>query len=234
MAAAHARRALSTLGTLYTAPGTPSPDTVHMFLHEAHAVDIVSTEKVNIGKAANRSGDFAKLNPMGEVPTLVLSDGTAFSESLVICRLIDDIRTNGMGSTLHGETVAQRAETDMWCARAETKYLTPLFWAVRCGPLAKFFADRTPGYIHTEMAEPMSIAAKAGQSWLNEQLATREYLCGERFTIADIRLYVNYRFLTGVAKSLVASDAEAPAFTAYIAKIAERESAKAILPPKKK
>ena len=49
-----ARRAMSTLGTLYTAPGTPSPDTVHMFLHEAGVADKVAIEKVNINKAANR------------------------------------------------------------------------------------------------------------------------------------------------------------------------------------
>ena len=228
------RRAMSTLGTLYTAPGTPSPDTVHMYLHEAGATELVNIEKVNINKAANREDTYTKINPMGEVPALVLADGSAIAESLVICRYIDSMRTDGAGSTLTGTSPAEAAETDQWCARAETKYLTPLFWAVRCGPLAKFFANRTPGYIHPEVAEPMGVAAKAGQAWLDAQLATRPYLCGERFTIADIRLYVNYKFLTSVAKKLAATEDEAPAFTAYIARIAERESAKAILPPPRK
>ena len=92
----------------------------------------------------------------------------------------------GKGSSLHGETSLARATTDMWCARAETKFLVPLFWSVRCGPLAKFFADRTPGYIHPEIAEPMSVAAKAGMAWLDGQLAAdgRPFLCGDRFTSA--------------------------------------------------
>ena len=50
-------RAMSSLGTLYSAPGTPSPDTVHFYLHEAGIADSVAVEKVNIGKAANRSDE---------------------------------------------------------------------------------------------------------------------------------------------------------------------------------
>ena len=80
-----ARRCASTLGTLHTAPGTPSPDTVHMYMHEAGITDAVAIEKVNIGKASNRSAEFQALNPMGEVPALTLSDGGVVTESLVMC-----------------------------------------------------------------------------------------------------------------------------------------------------
>ena len=77
-------RYASTLGTLHTAPGTPSPDTVHMYMHEAGIADAVAIEKVNIGKASNRSAEFQALNPMGEVPALVTDDGVV-TESLVMC-----------------------------------------------------------------------------------------------------------------------------------------------------
>ena len=50
----------------------------------------VPVEKVNINKAANRTEDFQKLNPMGEVPALLLDDGSVLSESLVICRYLDE------------------------------------------------------------------------------------------------------------------------------------------------
>ena len=73
---ATARRHLSTLGTLYTAPGTPNPDTVHLYLHEAGANDLVTIQKVNIGKGANRDEDYLKMNPMGEVPALALADNS--------------------------------------------------------------------------------------------------------------------------------------------------------------
>ena len=171
---------------------------------------------------------------MGEVPALALADGSGacITESLVICKYIESVRTQGKGSSLTGETDVQRAETDMWCARTETKVLTPLFYAVRNGPLAKFFEKRIPGFIHPEVAAPMEVASNAGFEWLNSQLSDgRPFLVGDRFTIADCRLYVNFKFLSGVHKKLRAAAAEHSAFADYIARMAERESAKAILPP---
>eukprot|EP00966_Prymnesium_polylepis_P042715 992749-Prymnesium_polylepis.1 len=234
LAASASRRAYSKL-MLYSAPGTPSPDTVHMYLEEAQATDMVTVEKVQIGKAQNRGADFVRLNPMGEVPALALGDGTTvLTESLVICRYLEDFRTGGAGSPLYGTSPIQRAETDMWYARAESKFLTPLMWAVRCGPLAKFFKDRTPGYIHPEVAEPMGVAAQAGLGWLEAQLADgRPFLCGERFTIADIRLYVNYAFLTKTHKPMAAQPAEHAAFLKWFTRVAARPSAAAIAKPKK-
>jgi len=224
------------LGTLYSAPGTPSPDTVHMYLHEAGAVDAVTIEKINIVKLANRSAEYtSSVNPMGEVPALVLADGSAITESLVICRYLDAELTGGSGSPLTGESSVERAQTDMWCARVETKLLVPLFWAVRCGPLAKFFAERLPGYIHPEVVPPMAKATQTGLAWLESELADgRPFLCGERFSIADIRLYVNYKFLTNVAKDLCATEEAHPALCAYMARIGARDAAQAILKPKKK
>ena len=208
----------------------------HMYLHEAGAADLIGIEKVNIAKGANREEGYLNVNPMGEVPALVPADGgSVITESTVICRYIDSLRTEGVGSSLTGSSEAERAETDMWIARVDAKFLSPLMWAVRCGPLAKFFEKRTPGYIHPEVAEPMGVAAKAGLAWLDTQaLAGKPFLCGERFTIADIRLYVNYKFLTGVAKPLAATEADAPNFLAYIRRVSERESAQAILPKRKK
>ena len=122
-----------------------------------------------------------------------------------------------------------------FCGPFPLEYLTPLMWSVRCGPLAKFFANRTPGYIHPEVAEPMGIAAKAGLSWLEKQLADgRPYLCGERFTIADMRLFVNYKFLTKTHKPMAATPDEAPAFLEWVARVEGRPGAAAIAPPKRK
>ena len=106
----------------------------HIVTHvpcQAGIADRVPVEKININKAANRSDDFQKLNPMGEVPALLLASGSVLSESLVICRYLEEVRTGGAGSPLHGASAAERAETDIWAARMESKYLVPLFWAVR-------------------------------------------------------------------------------------------------------
>ena len=101
--------------------------------------------------------------------------------------------------------------------------------------MAKFFADRTPGYIHPEVAKPMESSARVGFAWLDEILASdgRQFLCGDRFTIADMRLYTYYNFLTTAAKSLAASSEQA-AFGEYIRRVGARPSALAIKPPKRR
>ena len=55
--------------------------------------------------------------------------------------------------------------------------------------------------------------------------------CRAICAVADIRLYVNYKFLAGVHKKMAANEAEHAAFTAYMSRVAARESAAAIQPP---
>ena len=79
----------------------------------------------------------------------------------------------------------------------------------------------------------MGVAAKAGLAWLEAQLSDgRPYLCGDRFTIADIRLFVNYKFLTKTHKPMTADPVEAPYFLEYIARIGARDGAAALAPKK--
>jgi len=231
-------RSLSSTATklkLYSHPGTPSPDAVHMYLHEASAEDLVEVERVNVNKGANRSEEYVRtINPMGEVPALQCPSGAILTESMAICKYLDDFRTDGRGSSLVGESAEERAITEAWVARVDSKMLVPMMWAFRCGPMAKWFADRTPGYIHPEVAKPMESSARVGLQFLDASFAAdgRQFLCGDRFTIADIRLYTYYKFLTAVAKSLAAGS-EQPAFGEYIARVGARPSALAIKPKKK-
>lgn len=53
-------------------------------------------------------------------------------------------------------------------------------------------------------------------------------------TVADVRLYVNFKFLTGVHKPMAKAAGEYAAFSEYIERIGARESAIAIKPPARK
>lgn len=93
-------RNLSSVGTLYTHRGIPSPDIVHMYLEEAGSTDIVTYENTNVNKMENRGEEYKKINPLGEVPTLVVADGGGcITESTTICKYLDAIRTDGVRSS---------------------------------------------------------------------------------------------------------------------------------------
>jgi glutathione S-transferase len=61
--------------------------------------------------------------------------------------------------------------------------------------------------------------------WLNEQMADgRDYLCGKRFTLADILLYGWLDFAGQVGQPLDTANAN---IVAWMARVGERPSAKA-------
>ena len=111
--------------------------------------------------------------------------------------------------------------------------LEPIGSAFRNGPMFNFFKDRRPGYMHAEHVDGMKIAGQTGLKWLDEQLAGKHFLCGDRFTLADIRMYCLYAFYTKADASQKAP-AELTNFKAYIDRVASRPAAAAIKPKKKK
>jgi glutathione S-transferase len=67
------------------------------------------------------------------------------------------------------------------------------------------------------------IAANRVQ-WLNSQMAGKEYLCGSRFTLADILLYGLIDFGNQIGQPLDAANTNV---AAWFARVGERPSAKA-------
>mmetsp|Transcript_95447 Transcript_95447/g.169464 ORF Transcript_95447/g.169464 Transcript_95447/m.169464 type:complete len:221 (-) Transcript_95447:38-700(-) len=181
---------------LFTTKTIPNPDVVHLYLCETGSVDSVDFVLLDVGKGENRKPDYLKLNPLGEVPALVLPDGSCISESIAIVKYLDDCK----GSTkVVGTTPQERAETTMWLRRVEDKLTTPmgLSFQNENGPRLKFFQKARPGYIHAELREPALKQANTGMHLFNSLLADgRQYLCGDRFTLADIKLYVMYKFFS--------------------------------------
>nr|WLE99329.1 glutathione S-transferase 2 [Alexandrium pacificum]WLE99332.1 glutathione S-transferase 2 [Alexandrium pacificum] len=217
--------------TFHTAPGIPNPDVVHMYAEERGCQSMLADVVVNVGTGENRSPEFLKINPLGEVPALILPSGQALTESIAIVKYLDDAQG---WSPLVGTTAEERALVDMWLLRCEQKVLEPIGCAFRNGPMAAFFKDRRPGYIHPEHAAGMRVAGATGLKWLDGMLADgRQYLCGDRFTLADIRFYCLYSFYTKMDKVQKAPDSLSH-FNAYMDRIKARPSASAIVPKKSK
>lgn len=207
------------------APG-PNPVTVRLFALERGGLSF-DVKIVSLSKLENRSADFrANINPRGEVPALKLDDGRVLTEITAICEYLDEVATGG--TSLIGDSPEDRAITRMWTRRADFEICQPLVAWWRGGSDAQAFyqghrilGPDAQGY-HRRLAED-------GLDRFDAELADKRYLCGERYSLADILLFAFYATM-GATAPWAASD-NRPNFAAWLARMGERDSATAMLAP---
>ena len=79
-----------------------------------------------------------------------------------------------------------------------------------------------------EAADGLKAIAQDGLAWLDVLMEGREYVCGDRLTIADLVLYCCTDFVAGVGQSV---DPGLETISAWFARVDARPSAKASLHP---
>ena len=201
---------------LYDSIG-PNPHIVRMFMAEK-GIDI-PRQAVDLRKGENREAEHLKRNAMGQMPTLELDDGSYLSEITAICEYLEE---KNPAPALIGSTPEQRAECRMWTRRVDLNICEPLANGYRFGEALKFFEKRIP--VVPEAAPGLKMIAQNRLKWLDGQIAGKEYLCGKRFTLADIFLYGWLNFGNQVGQPLDPANAN---IAAWFARIGERPSAKA-------
>jgi glutathione S-transferase len=92
----------------------------------------------------------------------------------------------------------------------------------RFGEALKFFEKRIP--TAPEASPGLKKIAANRIEWLNGQMAGKDYLCGKRFTLADILLYGWIDFAGQVGQPLDTANAN---IVAWFARVGQRPSAKA-------
>jgi glutathione S-transferase len=162
---------------LYDARTAPNPRRVRIFLAEKGIE--VPIEQVDIVSAQNRSPEFRTKNAMGTLPVLELDDGTTIAESVAICRYFEEIHPE---PPLMGTDAKDRAVIEMWQRRMELEVFVPVAQAFR--NVHAFFKGRIPQV--PEYGEVCRTHAQQRLAWLDEVLADRPFIAGERYTIADI------------------------------------------------
>jgi glutathione S-transferase len=170
---------------LYDSTLAPNPRRVRIFLAEKGVS--VPIEQVDIGKAQNRQPEYLAKNPLGGVPILELDDGTVIAESVAICRYFEE--TNPTPPLL-GTDARDRALVEMWQRRMEFEVALPIMQTFR--NTHAFFKGRIPQV--PEYGEVCRKAAESRLRWLDEVLADRPFVAGERYTIADITALVGIDF----------------------------------------
>lgn len=176
---------------LYTSVG-PNPRVVTLFMAEKGIA--LPTETVDIIKAENRRPDYLARNPAGGTPMLELDDGTCLAESIAICEYLEELHPS---PALIGATPEERARTRMWIRRIDIGYVQPAVFAFRGGPARKLFEKRM--VVVPEAVEGMSNVAREGLGMIDAQLGKGPYICGERFSLADILLasFIDFAGQTG-------------------------------------
>ena len=179
---------------LYNSIG-PNPHVVRMFIQEL-GIDIDSVE-VDLMAGENRQQDHLTRNPSGQMPTLELDNGDFISEITVICDYLDEQQ----GYTdLIGKTPEDRAETRMWTRRIDLQIVEPLTNGFRFSEGHDFFKDRLR--LIPQAADDLKTLAQERITWLDEQIKEKEFICGDRFSLADIMFYCFLNFGTTVGQPL--------------------------------
>ena len=164
---------------LYTYPGAPNPRRVHIYLAEKGIE--VPFETVDIMTRENRKPEFiAKVNVMGGLPVLELDDGSHIAESVAICRYFEETHPD---PPLFGSTPREKGVVEMWVRRIELNFMVPvgMVW-VHGSPLtAQVVQNQIP-----EVAEQSRRTVERYFDFLDRQLAHREFIAGDAYTMADI------------------------------------------------
>ena len=171
---------------LYNSIG-PNPHVVRMFIAES-GLDIETIE-VDLMSGENRQEEHLKRNPSGQMPALELDNGNFLAEISVICEYLDEL--NGH-SNLIGKTPEQRAETKMWFRRIDLQIVEPLINGFRFSEGYEFFKDRL--HLIPQASDDLKAIAQERLKWLDEQIGGKQYICGDRLTLADIHLYCFLNF----------------------------------------
>lgn len=201
---------------LYDSVG-PNPRIVRMFMAEK-GIDIPK-QTVDLRGGENRQEAHLKRNPMGQMPTLELDDGSYLSEITAICEYLEE---KNPAPAMIGATAEERAECRMWTRRLDLNICEPLAMGYRFGEAVKFFEKRIP--VAPEASPGLKMIAAKRLQWLNEQLAGKDYLCGKRFTLADIFLFGWLEFGNQVGQPLDPANTN---IAAWMARVGARPSAKA-------
>ena len=201
---------------LYNSVG-PNPKVVRMFMAEC-GIDIPLVE-VDLMGGENRQPEYVKTNPTGTTPALLLDNGTVISEITAICEYLAETQAD---NALIGSTPEERAETRMWTRRIDLNVLEPLANGFRYSEGLPIFKDRMTTI--PEAADALKAIAQEKITWLDGEIQGRTFICGDRFTLADVLLFCFLEFGQQVGQPMNEANAN---IMAWYQRVGERSSSSA-------
>lgn len=203
---------------LYNSIG-PNPHMVRMFAAEKGLS--LPMVQIDLMAGENRQPAYAgAINPAGQTPALALDDGQVIAEITAICEYLEEKHPT---PALIGTTPEERAETRMWTRRIDLNICEPLTSGFRASEGRRMFESRMK-LIGVQGAAELKAIARDRLQWLDGQMAGRQFVCGDRFSFADILLFTFLAFGAEVGQPI---PAEAAWVTAWFERVKARPSAAA-------
>ncbi len=201
---------------IYEHKGFPNPMRVRVALAEKGLTERVEFVPVDVTKGEHKTPEFLARNPAGTVPVLELDDGTCIAECSAITEYLDH---QDADPVLTGRDAKERAVIAMMQRRAEAGLLDAV---------GAYFHHATPGlgpqlelYQNREWGLKQRERALGGMRYLDGVLATRPYLAGDRFTVADITALAGLGFADFAAIEI---PADCTALREWQGRVAQRPS----------
>ena len=172
---------------LYDSKLAPNPRRARIFLAEKGIS--VPTEQIDIAAQQHKTPEYAAINPLQRMPALILDDGTIITESIAICRYFEMLYPE---PPLFGVGPKDSALVEMWNRRAEINFFANV---------AAVFRHTHPAMKELEVPQvpAWADANRPRVAWflemLNGELANREFIAGDRYTVADITMQVAVDFM---------------------------------------
>jgi glutathione S-transferase len=177
---------------LYDYTLAPNPKRVRIFLAEKGIT--VPTVQVDLRGGEQFTPEFRTINPECTVPVLEFDDGRRIAEVIAICLYFELVHPE---PALMGSSTQDKAIVADWHHRVERQG----FWAV-----GEAFRNSAPGLKRRALPGPddyeqIPALAERGRArvarffeMMDHELAGREYVAGDRYTIADIMALVTVNF----------------------------------------
>ena len=172
---------------LYDSKMAPNPRRTRIFLAEKGVS--VPTEQVDMMKMEHKTPEYTAINPLQRMPVLVLDDGTVIAESLAICRYFDALHPE---PPLFGVGPKEIALVEMWSRRVENNFFATVAAVFRhLHPAMKELeVPQVPAWAEANKPRVMQFL-----ELLDGELAKREFIAGDRFTVADITALCTVDFM---------------------------------------
>jgi glutathione S-transferase len=191
----------------------PNPRRVRMFLAEKGiSIPLVH---VPMREGAHKSPDFKVKNSLGQVPVLELDDGSTLAESIAICRYLEELHPE---PALFGDDAWQRATVEMWMRRIEFVLMSRI--AAVWVNTHKYTAHL--GTQYKDFGEASRVRTIKAMQWLNDELPGRQYIAGDKYSMADIIALTTLDFATFIG---IGTPEELTNLRAWHSRVSARPSA---------